>query len=58
MLIIALKNMFDQIVSFYKWLKKLLGEKNSKKMSFGCKIALIFTILRLEKMYFAENLKL
>ena len=36
---------------FYKWLKKLLEEKNSKKISFGCKIALIFTILRLEKMH-------
>ena len=51
MLIIALKNMFCQKKLFYKWLKKLLEEKNSKKMSFGCKIALIFTILRLEKMY-------
>ena len=52
MLIIALKNMFGEKKFFYKWLKKLLGEKNSKKMSFGCEIALIFTILRLEKMYF------
>ena len=53
MLIIALKNMFGQKI-FYKWLKKLLEEKNSKKISFGCKIALIFTILRLEKCMFAE----
>ena len=54
MLIIALKNMFGQIFVFYKWLKKLLGEKNSEKMSFCCEIALIFTILRLEKCMFAK----
>ena len=51
MLIIALKNMFGQIFVFLQMVEKLLGEKNSEKMSFYCEIALIFTISRLEKMY-------